>query len=188
VEHIASETFRKPSVDPLGLDVQAVGKVCQPGNDVADSAQGLGSMDYCTVTEEKHVEIGGLNVQREVAIYTQLGRTNPIGQRRNQFGWPPISNFKVAGLTESSTKLMVEATDAEYVRHLDESSCPRTKDSPNLRKSRQRVFFGKMLQHTVGKYLAETFVAKGQESAIRHKIKSLNPQLLRDAIRCPDTL
>ena len=71
------------------------------------------------MTERHQVHVVRLDVESEETIDAQATWADQVSEHRSQFTRPPVADFETRPSRESAPRLMVDAADAERVRHLD---------------------------------------------------------------------
>src|SRR5947209_2692860 len=98
--------------------------------------------------------------------------------------WVPVANLEVAGFTERSTSLVVQASNAPSIRHLDGTDAAKLENSLCLIQGEPGIATIKMLEHAVRENTGESFRGKGKEPGISDHKARRETQLTSSVTGC----
>src|SRR5262247_1257345 len=118
-----------------------------------------------------------LQTDPEETIHSDVCRTDvrreEFSQRRNT----PIPYFKLDCFPESAPRLIIEASRAQYIRHLNQGVPARFYDPADFLHRLSGVFSAKVLQHAVRKHMLEPGSLERKKSGVSYYIFDLKPEL-----------
>lgn len=115
-------------------------------------------------------EITPLPAKTEIAVCSHMGFADELCERGFQFGYRPISHFKILWFAKSSSHLLLDAAEAPFGGHLYLGYTAWYEHAANLSKRPSNIRFGEMLQHAIRIDEPELLIMERWKSSIGDEV------------------